>query len=278
MESAINTFTQWLLLFVFFVLLLKTYKKFRQGNFSLAFTEVAALFFFLGLPIIQDLLFGPGDFGNYRGFDLALNSIEASIYYNLYITYSCLVFLWYISKVKTKKFAFDTDKFYNALSKYKPILWLVLLSPILMVLISERPIEYLSYQAVLNNTDQAFRDSHVYVFRFALLGSVAGAFLFFMIGERKDLTFAFRYILLILLVFIAFWVDGKRGIFFKFFFVFIVAGLLLGKIQPKKILSYIIPGALVLVLIVLSYGKDFDASNNFSRDPYTSLRLNMGRD
>src|SRR5690606_38485629 len=52
----------------------------------------------------------------------------------------------------------------------------------------------------------------------------------------------------------------------------------LGKIQPKKILSYIIPGALVLVLIVLSYGKDFDASNNFSRDPYTSLRLNMGRD
>src|SRR5690606_19132691 len=68
------------------------------------------------------------------------------------------------------------------------------------------------------------------------------------------------------------------GIFFKFFFVFIVAGLLLGKIQPKKILSYIIPGALVLVLIVLSYGKDFDASNNFSRDPYTSLRLNIGRD
>src|SRR5690606_16997220 len=166
MEGTIDILTQGILLLAFLVLLLTTFKKFRQGYFSVAFPAVAALFFFLGVPIIQDLLFGAGDFRNYRGFDLALNSIEASIYYNLYITYVCLVFMVYISKVKTKKFVFDTERFYHTLLRYKPLLWLLLFSPLIMVLISERPEEYLSYQAVLNNADQAFKDTHVYVFRF----------------------------------------------------------------------------------------------------------------
>lgn len=267
-----------LLLFMFFIVLVKAYKKLKAGYFSVSFPVVGAMFFFLGLPILLDLIWGGANFKNYRGFYYALQDTRVAIYYNLYIIYNISVFLIYINRIKTRKFSFDTHNFYSIIRRYRVVLWIIMLLPIIGVMLSVRPAEYLNYQAVLMNVDRPFRDSHVLVFRFALLSVVAGAFLFYLIGDKKDYSLIFKYILFFILLFIAIWVDGKRGIFFKFFFVFLVAGLLMGKIKPKKILLYILPGLIVLSSIVLLYGKDFSEGNKYSRDMYTSLRLNVGRD
>lgn len=270
--------TTFFLFLMFFVLIRTAYLKLKQGYFSVAFPVVGAMFFFLGLPIILDILFGSANYENYRGFSYAMQNLDVAIYYNLYVTYAGLVFYYYIKRMKTMKFIFDTENFYSTIYKYRYLLWGLMLLPILGVLISVRPSVYLEYQAILLNRDQAFKDSHLLVSRFALLSTVAGSFLFYFLGKKKDYSLALKYILFFLLLILSIWIDGKRGIFFKFFFVFIVAGLLLGKIKPKKIMLYVVYGLVVLSSIVMLYGKDFSTESSYSRGMYTSLRVNIGRD
>ncbi|WP_293887108.1 MULTISPECIES: hypothetical protein [unclassified Sphingobacterium] len=267
------------ILFICFFVVLKTaYSKLKSGYFSVAFPVIGAMFLFLGFPIVLDVLFGPPNFRNYRGFYYALQDTRVAVYYNLYIIYTVIIFYIYIKKIKNRKFSFDTTGFYNTIYRYRRFLWLLLVLPILAVALSVRPLEYLNYQAIQLNVDRPFKESHVLVFRFTLLAAVSGAFLFYFLKGKKDFSIIFKYIIFFILMFIAFWVDGKRGIFFKFFFVFLVAGLLMGKIQPKKLWLYLIPGIFILTSIVLLYGKDFASNNKYSRDAYSSLRLNVGRD
>lgn len=280
MEQFLVNLTTVILLFTFFILLRTTYIRFKEKGFSVAHAGVGALFFFLGLPILLDVLFGPGNFSNYRGFHYALNSPEASLYYNIYITYVCLVFYFYIrGSHKIKRFNFDTQNFYKSIVRFKIVFWILLVLPIfIVVFFSPRPEEYFNYQVTLLNRDQEFRDGHVYVFRAALIAVVSACFLFFSVKKNLDVALVGKYLIIIFFLFLAFWLDGKRGIFFKFFFVFLVIGILMGKIQPRKLFKYLITGLSILTVVVLLYGKDFASNNRYGRDAYTSLRLNIGRD
>ncbi|MCH7401710.1 hypothetical protein ACFOUP_01080 [Belliella kenyensis] len=267
-----------LLLLIFAKLLFATYKKFVQGFFSVSYPAVAALFFFYGLPVILDFSFGPADFSGYKGFSLALDSENAAVYYNLYLSYVCIIFYRYIIKTEDNYNILNFNLIYHTLYKYRYLLWIMMLTPIIMVFIANNPENYLNYQAVLKFRSEEFKESHALVFRFALLSVVSGAFLIYFIANKNDTSIVFKLVLYLFLLFLAFWVDGKRGIFFKYFFMLLTAGVLVGKIRPKKILRYVFSGLIVLTSIVFAYGKDFASNSNYSRSLYGALRLNIGRD
>lgn len=271
-------FSTAILFLTFFMLLKVSYKKFKRGGFSVAFAGAGALFFFLGLPIFMDVFFGEPDFSRYKGFYKALNSPETTIYYNLYISYICLIFTYYIKNNTFRPITFDAKLFQKKVLRFSGILWLLLVLPLFAVMFySPRPYEYLDYQAVLSNRDILFRDAHTIIARLSLLAVVAGSLLLFLVKRGRKANIG-TYIVISIFLVIAFWLDGKRGIYFKFFLIFLVVGTLMGNIKPKRIFRYILIGLSSLAAIVLMYGKDFSADNQYERDSYSSLRINTGRD
>src|SRR5690606_22382362 len=104
-----------------------------------------------------------------------------------------------------------------------------------------------------------------------------GSLLLFLVKRGRKANIG-TYIVISIFLVIAFWLDGKRGIYFKFFLIFLVVGTLMGNIKPKRIFRYILIGLSSLATIVLMYGKDFSADNQYERDSYSSLRINTGRD
>lgn len=272
-------FTFILLCASFLKLFFLIFKKFKQGYFSVAMPLVLVMVIFLLIPIILDLIFGKPDFNRYKGFSNASESINVDIYYNVYIIFVNLLFIRYMRRSVNRKISFQAHYFFKQAYKSRMLLWFLMFLPIIAVLLSSNPLEYLNYKAVVTNRTDVFRNSHVFVGKAALLSVAVGSILFYLIIRTRNSTLSLpRYVLYFILIFIAFWVDGKRGIIVKYLFLLLASGWILGKITPKKIVKRGIIGIALLVVFVGAYGKDFAKSSAMDRTIYSSFRLNLGRD
>lgn len=276
--SIIETITTILLFVVFAKLMFVTYRKFKAGYFSVAMPAIVVMFVFLCLPIILDVIFGKPDYSNYDGFYQALKSDPASIYYNLYICFVGILFLRYISKSKERQFSTDIKRISDKIYAKRYFFWIIMLIPFVAVYFSYNPSAYLDYKAVLIDRSIQFKDSHAIVGKTTLLSAIAGSVLIYFLSRGKSTSIIPKYIAYFLLLFAAFWIDGKRGIIVKYFFNLLISGWLLGVIKPKKL---VLRGAIILMFLVgfiYMYGKEFGESLSRSRDVYSSLRVNLGRD
>lgn len=280
MES-VETITTILLFVVFSRLLVITFRKFKDGYFSVAMPAVAVMFVFLCFPIVLDYTIGRPNFIGFAGFYQAMLSKPAAIYYNLYIIFVGLIFTRYIRKSKEKQFVV-TPSYTNYISSQiynrRYLLWIVMLLPIIAVAFSYHPSEYLDYKAIQLDHSIKFKDTHVFVSKATLLSAIAGSLLIYYLKRGKLSSILPKYILYAVLLFIAFWVDGKRGIWVKYAFNLLVFGWLLGKLKPGPLLRRALIIIVVLINMVLLYGKDFAEDVATSRDIYSSFRINMGRD
>lgn len=274
----VETITTILLLFIFLRLLIITFRKFKDGYFSVAMPLVAVMFVFLCLPIILDITIGKPNFIGFAGFYQAMANRPTSIYYNLYIGFVGLIFTRYIKKSKQKQFVVSTNYISTQLYNKRYLLWIVMLLPIIAVAFANNSAEYLEYKASHLDHSIQFKDSHVFVSKATLLSAMAGSFLIYYLNRGKGTSVVPKYILYVILLFITFWVDGKRGIWVKYAFNLLISGWLLGKLKPGPLLKRALIIIVVLVNMVLFYGKDFAEDVAASRDIYSSFRVNMGRD
>lgn len=271
----INTLSTILLFFVVGLTLKHLWVKFKQGGFSVVMPLIAVSFIFLVLPIVLDFLFGKPDFTRFKGFNTASKSIEIDIVYNLYITFVFLMFRNYLKKSNTPKISFSSKIFFSTAYKHRYLLWFLMLLPIIFVLLSNDPSLYLNYKANQLFRDRTFKDTHVFVGKSVLISVFAASILFYLLKNKANSSLLFpKYVLYVLLFFISFWVDGKRGVLAKYFFLLIVSGWFLGEIKPTIIIRRIFYAISFLVFFVISYGKDFTKGN----DLYSNFRLNLGRD
>ncbi len=277
---AIIEFISYLLFFYSYIkLFLMMYSKFKKGYFSVAMPLAFTLIIFLFIPIILDMLFGKPDFSKYKGFDQASMNTNSDILYNFYASFVALLIRRYIKKNKTQIGVLNSTLFYGQVYKVRYILWFLMLLPLLAVLFSNDPSQYLTYKVLLYNRTEEFRQTHVFVGKATLIALASAALLVFFLSKKGNSSLVLpKYLLYTALLFFSFWVDGKRGIIAKYLFLLLISGWILGKIKPSKIVKRGVLSLIVLTFFVASYGKDFASSSNFDRTIYSSFRLNLGRD
>lgn len=266
----------WLLLWTILAL-----KNLVAGCRDSIFVVIIVHFLFSGIPLLLDIVIGQPTYNRFPGFRMSIDDEITSLIYCLYI--SAIPPLWWwlgrkkISKKATNK---STNTFENIADnkRFMPIFYLLVVSPIIVVLLAPEPSIYFNYAII--TTEEIDVDVAEY-YRYISLATVLS-----LIGIT-GILFSTRRIKPSLILFLlpwfvlAVWLNGKRYIIafaiFLFGYVFWSKGYLVGK---KLIFAIIIAISLIGVLSY-AYQVSFRASIVQVANPeffYENIRQDYGRD
>jgi len=236
-------------------------------------------FMFSGLPLLLDVLFGPPVYLHQPGFRLATRDEVTSAIYCFYVGF-IPPFWWITGRAQKGREIRRSDasvvtQVRPILRRARPILYLVLICPLILAVFAPNPRLYAVYGAAVKWPEELSR-YHNLVALSSLLSIVAAAGL---LAAHRRLRIAYLAFLFPWLV-LAIWLNGKRSVLAL---VIVLFGYLLwskGYLRRTRLIM-----ALVVAMIIFlgfshlyqSTVRTVDFSDNLSR-LYSNMRIDYGRD
>ncbi|MFS0836752.1 hypothetical protein [Paenibacillus sp. 1P03SA] len=234
-------------------------------------------YLFFTFPLIQDLLYGKPEYKEKIGLQLASRSETTSVLYAVYT--SVVPIIWFVFfKLKSTDKLESTKLDFFKFEKFKPVLYLLLIAPLFLVLLSPDPGVYWKYGAVVTELfNEESSDYHVKIHLFSILSIISSVLLFLM--NRKHNMMYLIYVLMPWVV-LAMWLQGKRAIVAIFILMLGLTAIQKGLLKGWKIPLFGIVSALILVLFSSFYQENVRAShvNESPQVSYTNSRIDFGRD
>ncbi len=251
-----------------------------QGKHDSVFFLLIVLFIFNGLPLLLDVFVGRPEYLRFPGYRLAQQDTTTGIIYCIYIS-AVPVFLWVFGRTKVSSVPENTnvDQYFRLLSRARLILYLLLVSPIPVVLFSPDPSLYLIYgwtTSELHGTAEAL-DYYGIVTLFTVL-SLLSAFILITISRKINFPLL---ILVIPWMVAAIWINGKRNLT-----ALAIVGLWYLLLRRGKFVKFDVVGSLVVFAVVL-YGysviyqdtvRNIGSSSQDFQAVYENFRIDFGRD
>lgn len=234
-------------------------------------------------PVFIDKIVGLDFFGPSYSTTLyyALNDKLTSLIYNFYISIVLLIF-FYFSRSKvflnysiTEK---DVIKIFNFIKKWRFFLYLIIVSPLFLVLVAGDYSFYSTYvdrDRILSNNFQTYA-SKMSVISLPLMILLINEKIFFF-KKNKNLIYLFSLFFLFLILSLNVYIHGKRSIVAAFIFLFIVS-LLITKVLKKRYIIFLgFISLLIFSLFMFLYGKNIEEAKGLL-GIYEGLRLDFSRD
>ncbi|AFY54695.1 hypothetical protein Riv7116_2167 [Rivularia sp. PCC 7116] len=252
-------------------------RSLASGRFQSILVVILVHFIFAGIPLLLNFLIGQPDYNRFPGFKLASQDELTSIIYCIYISIIPL-FWWFLGRNKKIGKIYNLSNKFSFLRKFKFILFLLLISPILVLAFAPAPEEYLIYGVVATGrlVDDV-KNFHAYISLFSVLSLIGGVGLLASQPKIKLPSF----ILIFFCLLIAIWLNGKRNIvalsIFLIGYIFWNKGYLRG---TKLIIS-------VAIAIIFFFGystvyqssvRGIGASLISPEIVYENFRIDYGRD
>ncbi|MBE7640933.1 MULTISPECIES: hypothetical protein [Salegentibacter] len=263
----------------FFYSVLSVFQLIRKNHLSGYLIVLPIIYLFYVIPLFTDWLFNL-QFDSYWYIKQALQDSSTQVIYNFYIGAFVLVFT-FLARYKR---SFGEDNYFlsgfsliRIYNKYKLIIWLIIVSPLLAVFISGNPSYYLTYS--IFKSDMEAPPLHILVTKFCFLGVLFSALVISVLGlkEKEKLTgsnLPLR-VLLYFFTFSAIWIHGKRSIVAIFFAALFIMFFITKLYNGKRILKRLVLFVFFFIGFNSFYGKNI--SNDFS-ETYKRLRMDYSRD
>jgi hypothetical protein len=261
----------WLLLWA-----VRSALRLMKGARSTALIAIIIHFFYCGLPLILDLIFGAPDYLERPGFHYATNDDTTSMFYSIYVSAVPLLW-WYLGVNKN----FSSLSMNSQLESNKQIKWLfVVIIAALPIswLLAPNPSVYSSYGAVAQY--MLSYDEFEYHKIVALLSILTVVSVIGLLNYTRNIKIH-HYVIAFPWLFLAIWLNGKRHL------VIFVVMLIFYTMINKKIVTGKGIIAIGGVLAICFYGysvmyqskiRGIDASFVEDNKAYDFMRIDYGRD
>ncbi len=228
-------------------------------------------FLFYGIPILLDVTIGIPEHPITPGLRSPAESEQVAVIYDLFVA-ACPVFWWFTARPRRRT---AQRLFLLTGKKAEPVLWFLLVSPVIALLRAPNPSAYLNYAAVLGGSmSEAAMGFHAIIGALSIISLVAGnGLLLVRRSFGRTLCFIAPFMLL------SVWVQGKRSIVALAMALIWTACWTRGLINRSRLLEF---GTLTLILFagyVYWYQTTFrpDAVST-GGNTYQGIRTDFGRD
>jgi hypothetical protein len=239
--------------------------------FFIAFAAPLALDVFVGFPVYQAQ----------PGFQLANKDMLTSIIYCVYII--LIPPLWILTGINSKggtEHESQKDTIISGFHWWTPILYLVLIGPLIAILLAPNSTIYFDYAVSLRSGDSYNVQVNAYQNVMSLLSLLSIISASGLLLLRKKLSFIY-FMTIVPWISLAIWVNGKRAIiafvFILLFYIFWQRNILRGWMLPTiTIVAIVIAG-----FSFVSYQKNLrgDVTVYTSQEKkYDNMRVDYGRD
>ena len=263
------------------IITISAYKKICfEKNASVSNYIISIIYVFCVLPILFNYIIGVPTYTSaywYKPFISAMENENIGIIYDVYIFSTIISLYFFESKRKRYKNNISdiTNNFTFFLKKHKIVCWLIILSPLILIISNGTLANYAIYNTT-QNRGLAEVASNRWVTPL-LLSSLVTYFLVYFKGnisnKKKILSFVYFFGVA--------WISGKRFIFANILILllFYITNLEL-KIKTRRKIYYLLPvlivGLVVFSGIYLSVLKPAKIESDNS--VYDMLRVDFGRD
>ena len=255
-----------------------------HGNRDSIYFVFLVYYFFFGLPLLLDLVLGQPLLQEFYTVHLVQADERASIIYCIYVS-MVPVLWWYTARGKATARDREPDSVdhtdLSALaSRFRPFLYLLIVSPLFALLLAPNPQIYSSYGAVITNNFNGSGDDASYYANIQLSAVLCILGVTGLIASFRRIT---RIHIILLLPWAAFaiWIDGKRSIvafaLLLFLYVFWQKGYIPGK---RLLLVGVVCGVGLLTFSELYQDqvRAISGSTASFQDRYDNFRVDYGRD
>lgn len=243
---------------------------------------IPVLLIFYVLPMFIDVLLGVDFLGPEYGFGIyeALINTSTNIIYNLYISIILIIFYYY-SKLNYLSFTFnefDAIKLFKYMRKWSFFIYLVILIPVILVLIAG---DYGFYSTYADRDRMQGNDFQIYASKMSMISLPLIVLLInekiFIFNKNKNTIYLLGLFFIFLILFLNFYIHGKRSIVATFIFLFIVSLLILKVVKKRTILFFGLLLFISFYMFLLMYGKNIQDAKGFV-SIYEGLRVDFSRD
>jgi hypothetical protein len=249
-------------------------KRLLRGDRSTIILVFPVFYLLFALPLALDFAIGLPDYSMQPGFFYASRDAETRTTYCCFIAMIPLMWLKFLNKRPPS--VSERERQVSCLRQLQSPLFVVLVSPIMLCLLSPDPGLYLEYGFIVNGTA---KDSvlafHSIIMAVTLLAVIAAAGI--VAGARRV-----RSAILLVMPFVAVsvWLNGKRAIFAVALAMMILALWVSGKAPKRTII--IASGFATLALCLFSYSYQARirtiGSQTMSAGGYETFRIDYARD
>mgnify|MGYP004476842801 CR=1 FL=1 len=267
----------WILLIIGSIFSIASYKKIIfKKNVSIANYIILVVYIFCILPVLLNYLIGIPQYKTVYWYKVFINPMEnnkVTIIYDTYILFT-IILLYIYSKKVNPNFK-NSNLTYLSIFENKIISWLLILSPLILILITGTLKNYFVFN-IASNRGLSENDATGLISPLLLLS----VFTFFCKFYKKNISI--KKILLSLLYFFAIiWISGKR---------FMIANLILLlvyyicsseiSIKIRKKIFFIAPISLIALISfsAIYLTKIRPLSDTSMSSVYEMLRVDFGRD
>lgn len=232
---------------------------------------ILVFFVFYGIPIALNLTLGTPEYSSTPGFRDGADSESVAAIYDLFVL-ACPAFWWWTARSARK-----SKNHVAALAgqKSEPALWLLLCSPAIALIFAPEPRLYLSYAVVLRETlSPAASSFHGIMGGLSIIALVAGSGLLLV---RRN--FSRTFLLILPLITLAIWVQGKRSIVALALALIWAAAWMRGYLTRSRLVGLGTASLIIFVGYVAWYQTSYrPAAVADSGSVYENLRIDFGRD
>lgn len=241
-------------------------------------------FFFAGVPVLLDVLFGKPDYSMLPGLYLASRDTATSIIYCLYI--SAVPVFWWWTGIGNNRLGVKNSSStinYASLQEIKPalqlILFILLISPLIAWMYSPEPGVYFNYGAAAQDlfrfdTEAEYHDNISLTCFLSLIGATG------LLALQKRINIL-MIIFLLPWIILVFWLNGKRHIVA---FAIVLIGYVFwqkGYLKGRRFVVASILAVLTIFIFSFVYQAQVRELDNKSVDAgefYDGIRVDYGRD
>lgn len=258
-----------------------SYKKICfEKNASVSNYVILIIFVFCVLPILMNYIIGIPTYTSqywYKPFIGPMYDERIGIIYDLYIFITMFCLYFFESKRNDKKLKknINNNYFINFLKKHKLICWIIILSPLILIICNGTLSNYLTYDTT-QNRGLSEVSSNKWVTPLLLMS----LFIFFATSFKQKISKK-KMILSFIYFFVVAWISGKRFIFANILILllFYLTNTNLETRNRKKIF-YLLPILVVLLVIFSGIYLSVLKPSKIQSDNsvYDMLRVDFGRD
>lgn len=232
---------------------------------------VLVFYFFYGLPLLWDMVFGQPQYFQFPGFREPAWSTKVGVVYDLFVM-SCPVFWWITAPSGQGRLAGLPD--FTKLQRIRSLLWVLAVSPLIALVFAPDPGFYASYGAVVSPSfGGAVAKYHVVIGATCLFSTFAGFAI--VISERRIVP---AFVRVFPFVALACWLSGKRiGVFLAAVLIWIAFW-----VRRKLRFNHLILGGFATLALLAGYSNYYQAAlRPTALAPglqYENARIDYGRD
>src|ERR1700676_1087762 len=120
-----------------------------SGEIGSVYFVIPVHFFFFGLPLALDHLFGLPLLANWPGFAAAIQDPRSCLVYDAYMAF-CPVVIWFFGRPRENRLSKPGVAIRSVSEKYKPLLIAIVISPLVALCFAPNLSLYSDYASVLN--------------------------------------------------------------------------------------------------------------------------------